>query len=304
MIGLKVQRRWSMRTKEALTCYLFLLPWAIGFLAFLVGPVVASFVLSFMDYSVVTPPRFAGLGNFRELLSEDQRFAMSMGNTLYYVGVFVPLHLMVALGLALLLNQKVRGVSVYRTMYYIPSIVPLVAGAILWVWILQPEWGLINSLLNLIGIEGPLWLASNTWSKPALILMALWGSGAAMIICLAGLQGVPQHLYEAAEIDGADRWRRFWHVTLPMLSPTIFFLLVLGIIGSFQVFTTAYVMTGGGPAESTLFYMLYLYRRAFVFLNMGYAAAMAWVLFLGILALTLLQFWLANRWVYYEAERR
>ncbi|MBI2940696.1 MAG: sugar ABC transporter permease [Chloroflexi bacterium] len=298
------KRRLSMRTQEALTCYLFLLPWAIGFLAFVIGPVIASFVLSFMDYSVVTPPRFAGLSNYTVLFGEDTRFGLSMGNTLYYVGMYVPLHLLVAIALALFLNQQVRGMPAYRTLFYIPSIVPLVAGAILWVWILQPEWGLINSLLNLLGIEGPLWLASTEWSKPALIVMALWGSGSAMIIFLAGLQGVPQHLYEAAEIDGANRWQRFVNVTLPMLSPTIFFLLVLSVIGSFQVFTTAYVMTGGGPAESTLFYMLYLYRRAFVFLNMGYAAAMAWILFLGILALTLVQFTLANRWVYYEAERR
>ncbi len=298
------RKRWlTNSTREALTCYLFLLPWGIGFLAFVLGPVAASFVLGFMDYSIVTPPRFIGLDNYIELFTSDDRFGMSMGNTLYYVLVFVPLHIVVALLLALLLNQKVRGIAVYRTLFYVPSIVPIVAGAILWVWILQPEWGLINSTLRLIGIKGPLWLASLTWSKPALILMALWGSGSAMIIVLAGLQGVPQHLYEAAEIDGANHWQRFQHVTVPMLSPTLFFILVLSVIASFQVFTTAYVMTGGGPAESTLFYMLYLYRRAFVLLNMGYAASMAWILFVGVLALTLFQFKLANRWVYYEAEQ-
>jgi len=298
------RRRLRLATREALTCYLFLLPWAIGFLAFVLGPILASLVLSFMRYDVVTAPRLIGISNFRDMFVTDKRFMMSMGNTVYYVLLYVPLHLLVALGLALLLNQKVRGMPVYRTLFYIPSIVPIVAASILWVWILQPEWGLINSLLGLVGIKGPLWLASLTWSKPSLILMALWGSGSAMIICLAGLQGVPQHLYEAAEIDGADRWDRFRHVTLPMLSPTLFFMLVLGVIGSFQVFTTAYVMTGGGPAESTLFYMLYLYRRAFVFLDMGYAAAMAWILFVVVLTLTLVQFRLANRWVYYEAEQR
>ena len=298
------RRRLSLATREALTCYLFLLPWAIGFLAFVLGPILASLVLSFMRYDVVTAPRLIGISNFRGMFVTDKRFMMSMGNTAYYVLLYVPLHMLVALGLALLLNQKVRGMPVYRTLFYIPSIVPIVAASILWVWILQPEWGLINSLLGLVGIKGPLWLASLTWSKPSLILMALWGSGSAMIICLAGLQGVPQHLYEAAEIDGADRWDRFRHVTLPMLSPTLFFMLVLGVIWSFQVFTTAYVMTGGGPAESTLFYMLYLYRRAFVFLDMGYAAAMAWILFIVVLTLTLVQFRLANRWVYYEAEQR
>ena len=295
--------RLTNAAREALTCYLFLLPWGIGFLAFVIGPVAASFVLGFMDYAIVTPPRFIGLENYIELFTDD-RFSMSMGNTLYYVLVFVPLHIVVALLLALLLNQKVRGIALYRTLFYVPSIVPIVAGAILWVWILHPEWGLINSTLRIVGIEGPLWLASLTWSKPALILMALWGSGSAMIIVLAGLQGVPQHLYEAAEIDGANRWQRFQHVTIPMLSPTIFFILVLSVIASFQVFTTAYVMTGGGPAESTLFYMLYLYRRAFVLLDMGYAASMAWILFVAVLALTLFQFKLASRWVYYEAEQR
>ena len=298
------KRHMSLATREAITCYLFLLPWATGFILFVLGPILASLVLSLMRYDIVTPPYFVGLSNFRELFLTDIRFLGSMGNTAYYVALYVPLHMIVALGLALLLNQKVRGMPVYRTMFYIPSIVPIVAGSILWVWILQPEWGLINSVLSTFGIKGPLWLASLTWSKPSLIMMALWGSGAAMIICLAGLQGVPQHLYEAAEIDGADRWQRFVRITLPMLSPTLFFMLILGVIGSFQVFTTAYVMTGGGPAESTLFYMLYLYRRAFVFLNMGYAAAMAWILFVIVLVLTMVQFRLANRWVYYEAEQR
>jgi multiple sugar transport system permease protein len=304
MTGKQTKRHMSLATREAITCYLFLLPWATGFILFVLGPILVSLVLSLMRYDIVTPPYFVGLSNFRELFLTDIRFLGSMGNTAYYVALYVPLHMIVALGLALLLNQKVRGMPAYRTMFYIPSIVPIVAGSILWVWILQPEWGLINSLLGIFGIKGPLWLASLTWSKPSLILMALWGSGAAMIICLAGLQGVPQHLYEAAEIDGADRWQRFVRITLPMLSPTLFFMLILGVIGSFQVFTTAYVMTGGGPAESTLFYMLYLYRRAFVFLNMGYAAAMAWILFVIVLVLTIVQFRLANRWVYYEAEQR
>ena len=298
------KRRMSLATREAITCYLFLLPWAIGFLAFVVGPVVASLVLSFTKYEVVTPPTFVGVSNFVDMFTKDPRFTLSLGNTAYYVVFFVPLHMVVALSLALLLNQKVAGMPLYRTLYYVPSIVPLVAGSILWVWILQPQWGLINSLLALVGIKGPMWLASLTWSKPSMILMALWGSGSSMIICLAGLQGVPQHLHEAAAIDGASTLQRFRHITLPMLSPTLFFMLVLAVINSFQVFTTAYIMTNGGPAESTLFYMLYLYRRAFVFLDMGYASGMAWILFIAVLLLTILQFGLANRWVYYESERR
>ncbi len=304
MIDLLRGRKLSLATREAISCYLFILPWGIGFLAFVIGPVIASLILSFMDYEIVVPPRWVGIDNFVQLFTADERFGMSMGNTAYYVLFYVPLHMVVALGLALLLNQKVGAMPVYRTLYYIPSIVPAVASSILWVWILQPEWGMLNSLLGLVGIKGPLWLASLTWSKPALILMALWGTGSAMIICLAGLQGVPQHLYEAAAIDGASVLQRFRHITLPMLSSTLFFMLILGVIGSFQVFTAAYIMTGGGPAESTLFYMLYLYRRAFTFLDMGYASAMAWILFLIVLALTIAQFRLANRWVYYEAERR
>ena len=304
MIETLRKRRLSLATREAITCYLFLLPWAVGFLAFVVGPVIASLVLSFTKYEVVTPPTFVGVSNFVDMFTKDPRFTLSLGNTAYYVVFFVPLHMVVALSLALLLNQKIAGMPLYRTLYYVPSIVPLVAGSILWVWILQPQWGLVNSLLGLVGIKGPMWLASLTWSKPSMILMALWGSGSSMIICLAGLQGVPQHLHEAAAIDGASTLQRFRHITLPMLSPTLFFMLVLAVINSFQVFTTAYIMTNGGPAESTLFYMLYLYRRAFVFLDMGYASGMAWILFIAVLLLTILQFGLANRWVYYESERR
>jgi multiple sugar transport system permease protein len=294
----------TLRGREGITFYLFITPWLVGFLLFTVGPVIASLGLSLADYSIVTPPIFRGLGNYQDLFSEDRLFGLSLYNTGYYVLLFVPLQIALSLGLALLLNQKVGGLAIYRTLFYIPSIVPIVANSILWIWILQPQWGLLNFMLSLIGIKGPLWLSSVEWSKPSLIMMSLWGSGGAMIIFLAGLQGIPQHLYEAAEIDGANPWRKFWNITIPLLTPTIFFVLVLGIIGSFQVFTQAYIMTGGGPADSTLFYMFYLYRRAFVFHNMGYASAMAWILFMIILLLTLVQFATARRWVYYEGERK
>lgn len=292
----------SLRRCEAITFYLFIAPWAIGFLVFGAGPIIASLVLSFTNYNIVSSPLFVGPANYGEMVSNDPVFTTSLVNTVYYTVIFVPAQIIVAFALALLLNVKVRGVAVYRTLFYLPSIVPAVASSVLWIWILEPQWGLLNSALHFVGVEGPLWLASMNWSKPSLILMALWGSGGAMIIFLAGLQGVPVHLHEAAMIDGAGRWKRFWHVTVPMMSPTIFFVLVLGIIGSFQVFTAAYIMTDGGPNNSTLFYLLYLYRQAFHFLNMGYASAMAWLLLLIIMAFTLVQLWLAPRWVYYENE--
>jgi multiple sugar transport system permease protein len=305
MAHAQTTRRWrnTLRGRESITFYLFVAPWLIGFLIFTIGPVIASFVLSLADYSIVTPPLFKGFANYRDLFLDDRLFGRSLYNTLYYVVFFVPLQITLSLGLALLLNQKVQGIAIYRTLFYIPSIVPIVANSILWIWILQPQWGLLNFLLSLVGIKGPLWLSSVAWAKPALIMMSLWGSGGAMIIFLAGLQGVPQHLYEAAEIDGANRWHKFWKITIPLLTPTIFFVLILGVIGSFQVFTQAYIMTGGGPADATLFYMFYLYRRAFVFYNMGYASAMAWILFLIIFVLTVIQFVTASRWVYYEGER-
>ncbi|RIK28945.1 MAG: ABC transporter permease [Chloroflexi bacterium] len=294
----------TLRAREALTFYLFLTPWLLGFVLFTIGPILASAALSFTQYDIVTPPRAIGVANYHDLFASDRLFGVSLYNTEYYVLFFVPLQIALSLALALLLNLPVHGIPIYRTMFYIPSIVPAVANSILWIWIFQPQWGLLNYGLSLLGVEGPLWLSSVEWSKPSLILMSLWGSGGSMIIFLAGLQGIPQHLYEAAELDGANRWRRFWHVTLPMLTPTTFFVLVLGVIGSFQVFTQAYIMTGGGPANSTLFYMLYLYRRAFVFQNMGYASAMAWILFVIIFLLTVVQFAAARRWVYYEGERR
>lgn len=297
------QRPMGFKARESLTFYLFLAPWFLGFILFTIGPIIASAVLSLTKYDIVLPPRFIGINNYRDLFASDRLFVVSLYNTGYYVLFFVPLQIALSLALALLLNIRVHGIPVYRTLFYIPSIVPAVANSILWIWIFQPQWGLLNYGLSLFGVKGPLWLSSVVWAKPSLIIMSLWGSGGSMIIFLAGLQGIPQHLYEAAQLDGANLWRRFWNVTLPMLTPTTFFVMVLGIIGSFQVFTQAYIMTGGGPANSTLFYMLYLYRRAFVFQNMGYASAMAWILFVIIFVLTLVQFATARRWVYYEGER-
>ncbi|MHB0877373.1 MAG: carbohydrate ABC transporter permease [Anaerolineae bacterium] len=274
-------------------------PWIIGFLVLTVAPVAASLYLSFTRYDVVRPPTFIGIGNYSEMLS-DPLIAKSLANTLYYTLISVPAMIVFTLALAILLNQKVHGNALFRTAFYLPSIVPAVANCVLWIWLLQPQWGLINYLLGFLGIRGPAWLASITWSKPALVMMSVWGAGSSMVIFLAGLQSIPGSLYEAAAMDGAGALRKFRHVTLPLLTPTIFFQVVMGIIGSFQVFTAAYIMTGGGPVNSTLFYVLYLYRQAFVYLYMGYASAMAWVLFTIVLLLALVQLWLAPRWVHYE----
>jgi multiple sugar transport system permease protein len=295
----------GIRAREARAFYLFIAPWAIGFLIFTVGPILASLYYSFTDYDIVSKPRFVGLHNFQELFA-DPLFLTSMANTLYFVVLVVPLSMILSFALALLLNQKVRLLPLYRTVYYIPSIVPFVASAILWMWLLQPQFGLVNGIIRWFGLRPPTWLASETWSKPALVLMLLWGSGSTMLIYLAGLQGVPQSLIEAAEIDGANVIQRFRHVTLPMMTPTIFFTLTIGIINTFQIFSIVYVMTAGmgGPQNSTLVYLLYMFRQAFVFFKMGFASAMALVLFFIVLVVTIVQFVLAPIWVYYEVERR
>lgn len=291
--------RSPLRRSEAIAGILFALPAMIGVLVFQLGPLVASLGLSFTNYDVLSPTSFTGIDNYMRM-ARDPLVIKSAINTLYVTLFGVPIGLMVALGLALLLNAPVRGISLFRTIYYLPAITPTVAAAILWIWILNSQWGLLNTVLSAVGIRGPLWLGSPYWSKPAIILMNAWASGASMLIFLAGLKGIPDQLYEAAEIDGANWWTKFIHVTLPMLTPTIFFLLVLSTIGHLKIFTEAYVLTQGGPLDSTLFYVYHLFNNAFVYFRMGYAAALAWVLFIVIMILTLIQFRLANRWVYYE----
>jgi len=293
-------REQGLRRREAMIGYLLASPWFIGVLVFYLLPVFASVIISFLHWDLLTPPVWKGVDNYSFMLTQDRIFWKSLGNTIYYTVFGVPIQLSFALSLALLLNQKVRGIAVFRTIFYLPSVTSGVAVAVLWTWLLHPDLGIVNEFLRAVGLPAPRWLYSVTWAKPALILMSLWSVGGTMIIFLAGLQGVPQHLYEAAKVDGAGRWRQFRSVTVPMLTPAIFFSLVTGVIGALQVFTEAYVMTGGGPAESTLFYVYYLYNNAFVYLKMGYASAMAWVLFWLILGLTALQFAYANRWVYYE----
>lgn len=298
-------RHWwnTLKGQEALSFYLFILPWVIGFLAFTAGPILASLALSFMHYDIILPPEFTGLDNFKEL-ALDPLFFKSMGNTLYIVALAVPLQMIAAFGMALLLNQKVLGQAVYRTAYYIPSIVPAVATAALWLYVLQPQWGLLNGLLESFGIDGPGWLASEVWAKPAIIMVMVWASGGTMVIYLAGLQDIPKEYYEAAEIDGANWFHKFTRVTLPLMTPTIFFTLVMGVISTFQVFSVIFVLTDGmgGPVNSTLVYLIYIYRNAFIFFRMGYASAMAWILFVIILILTLINFRFARLWVHYEVD--
>ncbi len=279
---------------------LFASPWIVGFLVFTAYAIAASFYYSLCRYDILSPPQWIGLKNYHRLLISDDVFRRSLWNTLYMVIFGLPIGLAASLGLSLLLNLKVKGMALYRTIFYIPSLVPAVALATLWMWLLNTDIGLVNVMLGKIGIAGPGWLTDPSWAKPALILMGLWGVGGSAIIYLAGLQGIPDHLYEAAELDGAGMIQKFRHVTLPMISPVIFFNLIMGLIGSFQYFTQVYIMTNGGPQESTLFYALYLFNRAFVDLKMGYASAMAWLLFVITLVCTLLVFKTSARWVYYE----
>lgn len=284
---------------------LFAAPYLVGFLLFTLYPLVASLYYSLCQYNVIHAPVYIGFENYAALFTRDALFWKSLYNTLYFTLCSVPLGLAFSIGLAMLLHQKVRGMSVYRTVFFLPTIVPIVASAVLWLWVLNPESGLVNGILReCFGIDGPGWIADEHWSKPSLILMSLWGVGGAMVIFLAGLAEVPQSLYEVAEIDGAGRWAKFRNVTLPMLTPTILFNLVMGLIGSFQYFTQVYVMTGGkgGPIDSTMFYALYLYRNSFYYLRMGYASAMAWLLFIVILVATVAVLISSKRWVHYHGE--
>ena len=294
----------SRAAQRRLEFYLAIAPWLLGLVLFTGGPILASLYFSFTDWNVLTAPRWIGLDNYVQLATVDPIFWTSLYNTAFYTVGHVPLTFLVALLAALLLNQPVPLIPFFRTVFYLPTVTAGVALSILWLWIFNPEFGLVNYALGMVGIQGPGWLSSKEWAKPALILMSAWGFGESMVILLAGLQGVPVHLYEAAKIDGANRLQEFRHVTLPMLSPVIFFVLIVSVIGSFQVFTNVYVMTKGGPADATLMYVLQMYFKAFSDLKMGYTSAMAWILFAIILAFTLLQFRFARRWVYYEGEAR
>jgi len=298
--GRKMQARGYFR-REFYAGYAFASPWFIGFLVFGGGPILFSLFMSFCEYDVLSPPKFVGLKNYTTMFVDDPLFYKSLWNTVF-MAMGIPLGMLVSLAIAMLLNYEVKGMAVYRTFFYLPAIMPAVAASILWIWIFNPQQGILNALLAKAGIAGPAWLQNQYWSKPSLILMGLWGAGAGMIVWLAGLKGIPKHLYEAAEIDGAGRFRRFTSITLPMLSPYILFNLIMGIIGTFQIFTQAFIMTQGGPVDSTLFYAYLLFNNAFRYMKMGYASALAWVLFGIILTLTVIQLRLSKRWVHYESE--
>ncbi|MHB0877248.1 MAG: carbohydrate ABC transporter permease [Anaerolineae bacterium] len=300
--GRRVRRSGGLRHRQAVEGYLYVSPWVLGFLAFTLFPMVASLYLAFTTYSGSRPPVFIGLQNFHTMLSTDFLFTKSLYNTAYYVVFSVPLGLCGSFLLAALLNQIKAGTNIFRTLFFLPSLTPTVATVILWVWIFHPQFGVLNWALSLFGVDGPEWLASPSWAKPALIVMSLWGiGGSTMIIFLAGLQNIPQEFYDAVAVDGGGWWARARHVTLPMISPVMFFNLVLGIISSFQVFTAAYVATEGGPGYATFFYVLNIFFQAFRWSQFGYASALAWVLVLILLVFTYLQFRLAGLWVYYEA---
>ena len=279
--------------------YAFISPWLLGFIVFTAVPFLASIYLSFTRYDIVSAPVWVGSANYDRLLRGDPLFWKSLGITFKYAAVAVPVGIIAGVGLALLLNLDIAGISVYRTVFYIPSIVPVVATSVIFVWILNPQIGLVNGLLRRLGATGPAWLQDTRWAFWSLAFMSLWGVGGSMIIYLAGLKDVPAALYEAAIIDGAGAWQRTRHVTLPMMTPVIFFNLVMGVIGSFQYFTEAYIMTQGGPEDSTHFYALYLFNRAWRYLDMGYASAMAWILFVVVMVFTTLIFRTHHRWVHY-----
>ncbi|MCL4249383.1 MAG: sugar ABC transporter permease [Anaerolineae bacterium] len=304
---LRLARRLNLGTpmarREAFTFYMLILPWLIGFLAFLAYPMLRSLYLSFTSYNLLSPPQWIGLQNYQRIFA-DAEFWQSLKVTFIYAMGSVPGGTSIALALAMVLSQKLRGVNFWRTIFFIPSILSSIAVAILWLYVFRPDGGLLNVMLSWAGIEGPDWLLSEQWALPAMIIMSWWSIGGQIVIYLAGLKGIPEVLYEAAEIDGANVWAKFRFVTLPMLSPTIFFNVVLAIIAALQVFDVGWVLTRGGPNNATLFYMIHLYERAFEFVQMGYASALAWILFIIIMVITLLVIRSSAAWVYYEAETR
>ncbi|WP_374019839.1 sugar ABC transporter permease [Paenibacillus thiaminolyticus] len=302
---------WSKKERHYVYLGLaFASPWIIGFLVFTVYPFFGSLYFSLTDFDLFSPPRWVGLDNYKHIIA-DSGFYKSLGNTLFMAFISVPITLTCSLLIALLLNTKVKGINYYRTIFYLPSIIPIVASALLWTWMLNPDFGLINMVLRSLGLPDPAWLLDPRYTKPSLILMSLWGSGAGALIFLAALQGVPKQYYEAAQVDGANWWHRFWRITVPALSPIILFQLIMGLIGAFQIFTESYILAGGkvdggkslgGPDQSLLFYAVNLYQEAFVYLKMGYASALAWILFLIVLLITFVLLKTSGRWVYYGGD--
>lgn len=289
------RRRWGF-----LLGYVFIAPWLLAFLLFDAVPILSGFYHSFTKWNALGEAQWVGTDNYVEALTRDPLFWRSVTNTLYYIGVSVPLGIILAFVLALMLNANIRGQGVYRTLYYLPSVVPTVAAVIVWVFIFETRRGILNRGLELVGLPPVRWLSDPNWAMPALIIMSLWGFGATMIIFLAGLQGIPQELYEAAEVDGAHRGQRLLRITLPLMTPSIFFTLIMNLVGAFQAFNNAFIMTGGGPNNATLLYMINLYNHAFSYFRMGYASALAVMLFVVVFGITVAVYRTSDRWVYYS----
>lgn len=293
-----------LEAEEAKWGYIFLVPWLLGLTIFWVGPILASAYFSLLEYDVLSPPKYIGVENYVRAFTADKQFWPSLGRTFYYSIVVVPISIIGSLLLAILLNQKLRATNFFRTFFFLPHLTPAVALAVLWIWLFHPTVGPINALIETVGVNGPGWLTSKDWALPALMIISLWAAlgGNTMLIFLAGLQGVPQELYEAADMDGASGWSKFRNVTLPLISPTMLFNLILGVIGALKVFTLAFVATQGGPSYATWFYALHIYNQAFAYFRMGYGAALAWIFVLILLVFTYLQLALSKRWVYYAGE--
>lgn len=281
--------------------YVFISPWLIAFLLFEAYPIFSGFYHSFTDWTATgKAEKFIGLDNYIEAFTRDPLYWKAVSNTIYFIGVSVPLGIVVAFALAMMLNAKIRGSTIYRTIYYLPSVVPAVAAVIVWIFIFETRRGILNFILELLGLPVIRWLSDPAWAMPALIIMSLWSIGASMIIFLAGLQGIPPELYEAAEVDGANGWHNLWRITVPLMTPTIFFNLVMSLVAAFQAFNNAFIMTNGGPNNATLLYMLHIYNNAFRYFRMGYASALAVVLFIIVFGLTLFVYRTSKRWVYYS----
>ena len=302
----KARRPLGLRGKEAIAGYLLISPWLLGLIMFIAGPMISSGYLSFTRYDIVNTPEWVGFKNFVDMFTKDRLFWPSLMLTFRYALILVPAALISSLFAAILLNQGLRATPIYRTLFFLPHLTPIVAAAVLWGWLFNPDVGPINYFIRTVtnSSEAPGWFRDPQWALTGLIIMAMWGAigGNSMLIFLAGLQGVPQELYEAAAIDGAGPWAKFRNVTLPLLTPTIFFNMVLGIIGALKVFAAAFVATAGGPAYATWFYALHIYTRAFRYFEMGYASALAWFFFFILLVLTYIQFRGSRRWVYYAGE--
>jgi len=296
-----VRRRMSQANRNTINGILFAMPWLIGLLVFWIYPTIASAYYSFTKFNAVQSPQWIGLSNYIQLFTADETFWLAVYNTAYFAFISIPLAIIVSFGLAMMLNAKIRFQTVYRTIYFLPTLVPEIALSLVWVYLFTPGSGLVNVPFDWLGIKGPCWLTCPAWSRPTIILLALWIVGQQIILYLAGLQDVPQDLYDAADVDGANFLHKFRHVTIPMMTPVVFFHLVTSVIGALQFFTVPYIMTGGTgfPAGSLMFYSIYLYKNAFQYFQMGYASALAWLLFMVALLITLVIFRSARMWVFY-----